>query len=122
MQLELALVQSGVISADDYVEAITRRDQERPPLGQIAIEEGLLSAIQVLDILRVQRSNPTRRFGDLAVQKGFLETRQVASLLMVQKERERPVIEHLVELGSLSAEQARSARFGGVTRSVSLAH
>ena len=122
MQLELALVQTGVISADDYVEALTRRDQERPALGQVAIEEGMLTATEVLNVLRRQHANPLRRFGELAVELGYLDNRQVAALLMQQQERERPVIDHLVELGRLSREQAQSMRYSGVTRSVSLAN
>lgn len=120
MQLELALVQTGVISADDYVAALARRDQERPPLGQVAIELGMMAATNVLDVLRVQHTDPTRRFGELAVEMGHLDSHQVAALLMEQQERQRPLIEHLVALGRLSREQARSARENGVARSVSL--
>ncbi len=120
MQIELALVQTGVISADDYVAALARRDQERPPLGQVAIEQGVMTATHVLDVLRFQIAEPTRRFGELAVERGYLDSHQVAALLMEQQERQRPVIEHLVELGRLSRKQAQSARKHGVARSVSL--
>ncbi|QDT68332.1 hypothetical protein MalM25_12540 [Planctomycetes bacterium MalM25] len=120
MQIEIALVQTGVISADDYVAALARRDQERPPLGQVAIEQGMMAATHVLDVLRLQHTDPTRRFGELAVEKGYLDSHQVATLLMQQLEKQRPVIEHLVELGRLSREQAQTARVHGVARSVSL--
>lgn len=110
MDLELSLVRSGVISAEDYVEAVTRRDEERPPLGQLAIEEGVLRPRQVLELLRLQHGSPSRRFGEVAIEQGYLRTEQVATLLMHQQERQRPVIDHLVELGRLSIEQAEAAR------------
>ncbi|TWT95887.1 hypothetical protein Pla108_29640 [Botrimarina colliarenosi] len=106
MELELSLVRSGVVSADDYVEALGRRDEERPPLGQVAIEEGLLGVRQVLDVIRTQHASPDRRFGEIAVEKGYLTADQVAQLLLVQQGRQRSVIQHLVELGSVSFEQA----------------
>lgn len=112
MQLELTLVRTGVISADDYVEAVSRQDEERPPLGQVAIEEGLLSVRRVLELLSTQYEEPTRRFGELAVEKGYLDTPEVATLLMRQQDRQRPLIDHLVELGRLSVEQAETARSG----------
>jgi hypothetical protein len=113
VELELSLVRSGLVSADDYVEALGRREEERPPLGQVAIEEGLLGVRQVLDVIRTQHVEPERRFGEVAVDKGYLTTSQVATLLMLQQERQRPVIDHLVELGRVSYEEAaRHAKNG----------
>jgi hypothetical protein len=113
VELELSLVRSGLVSADDYVEALGRREEERPPLGQVAIEEGLLGVRQVLDVIRTQHVEPERRFGEVAIDKGYLTTSQVATLLMLQQERQRPVIDHLVELGRVSHEEAaRHAKKG----------
>ena len=106
MQFELALVQAGVISAEDYVEAATRRDQERTPLGQLAIEEGALTVRQVLDVLHEQAASPGKRFGDVAIQRGYLDNARLAALLLSQQERQRPLLAHLVELGRVSAEAA----------------
>lgn len=110
MRNELALVQTGVISAKDYVDALARQVDERTPLGQVAIEEGLLGPREVLEILRTQSLGPPRRFGDIARDKGYLAINEVATLLMHQQERQRPVIDYLVELGRLSVEQAEQAR------------
>ena len=109
MELELSLVRSGLVSADDYVEALGRREEERLPLGQVAIEEGLLGVRQVLDVIRTQHLQSDRKFGEVAVEKGYLTTSQVATLLMLQQERQRPVIDYLVELGRLSYEEAVQA-------------
>lgn len=109
MDAELALIRSGVISAEDYVEAISRREDERPRLGQVAIEEGALAARQVLDILTQQYAHPERRFGEIAIENGYLEPDQVQHLVVEQQQRQRPVLDHLVELGSLSPEEAELA-------------
>jgi hypothetical protein len=106
VELELSLVRSGLISADDYVEALGRREEERPPMGQVAIEEGLLGVRQVLDVIRTQHTESDRKFGEVAVEKGYLTASQVATLLMLQQQRQRPVIDHLVELGRISYEEA----------------
>lgn len=106
MELELLLVRTGLITADDYVEAVGRREEERLPLGQVAIEERMLGVRQVLDVIRTQLLDPDRRFGEVAVEKGYLTTSQVAALLRLQRQRQRPVIDHLVELGHTSYEEA----------------
>lgn len=109
METELDLIRSGTISAEDYVDALSRREAERPRLGQIAIEEGMLSARQVLNILTKQYASPERRFGQVAIEEGHLSPEQVETLLEQQLLRQRPVIDHLVELGRLSAAQAEVA-------------
>lgn len=116
MELELSLVQSGLVSAEDFVEAVSRREDERPPLGQIAIEEGLMGVRQVLDVIRTQRGASGRLFGEVAIEKGYLSSDDVARLLALQQQRQRPVIQHLVELGLLTYEDAAAAardRAGG---------
>ena len=112
MPSELSLVESGIITADDYVAAAARREGERPPLGQVAIEEGVLSVRQVLEVLSSQYASPGKRFGEIAVERGYLRSEQVATLLMRQAERQRPVIDHLVELGRLSLADADQLRHG----------
>lgn len=110
MDLEIALVQSGVISAGDYVAAVKRQQCERPPLGQVAIEEGVLSVRRVLELLKAQRDTPDHRFGELAIEYGYLHQNELTELLLHQVARQRPLIVHLIELGALSKQQADNAR------------
>jgi transcription initiation factor IIE alpha subunit len=61
-------------------------------------------------VIRAQRvSPPGTLFGQVAIEKGMLTSDEVARLLMVQQQRQRPVIEHLVELGRVSYEEAAAA-------------
>ncbi|MEN0111237.1 MAG: hypothetical protein AAF805_11000 [Planctomycetota bacterium] len=108
MQNELSMVRDGLISADDYVAAVERREAERAPLGQLAIESGLLSPRRVRELLREQHGAPGERFGELAMRRGDLDLGQVALLLLEQQERQRPLVDHLVELGRLDADAAAS--------------
>ena len=127
MDFELALVRSGEVPAEQYVEALILQQEERLPLGQIALETGVLSVRQVREILQAQ-GDTQERFGEVALAKGYIDRRDLAELLMVQNERQRPILKHLVELGALSKEQARmamiahkaGAQIGGGTTSSSL--
>lgn len=109
MDFELALVRSGVVDPELYVEAVSRQQEERLPLGQIALETGALSARQVREVLQAQSDQSFERFGEVALAKGILKRRDLAELLMVQTERQRPLVQHLIELGALTEEQARTA-------------
>lgn len=110
MKPELELIRSGAISAEQYIEALERQQAETSPLGQVAIEEGVLSPRDVFEILHTQRLYQDRRFGDLAVQLGKLKRPDVALLLLEQLEQRRPILQHLVELGALSSEEANDWR------------
>jgi hypothetical protein len=109
-----------LVTADDYVDALVRREEERLPLGQLAIEEGLLGVRQVLDVIRTQHVQPGLRFGELAIELGYLTDSEVTTLLMLQQQRQRPMIDYLVELGHISYEEAaRLAKEGaGLTSTV----
>ena len=80
MKPELELVHTGRITPAQYVEAITRQTEETTPLGQVAIEAGLLTPREVFEVLHRQRTEPSRRFGDIAVGLGYLNRSQVALL------------------------------------------
>ena len=109
MEHELSLVRAGIVSADDYVEALSRQEEDRPPLGQVAIEESMLGVREVLEVIRTQKQEPGRLFGEIAIDKGYLTEEQVARLLMLQRQRERSVMHYLVELGRVSQEQLDEA-------------
>jgi len=109
MDIELELVRSGTVPAEAFVEAIARQREERPPLGQLAIEEGLLSSREAFELLRLLRGSG-RRFGELAVERGALTRLQVAELLLLQADRQRPLVDHLMELGALERDSIPGVR------------
>lgn len=57
-------------------------------IGQIAVEEGLLTPEQLKECLRLQEaSSPPRPLGDVAVERGFLTKEQAGSLARIQENR-----------------------------------
>jgi hypothetical protein len=77
-----------------------------PPVGQLAMEEGVLSARQVFKVLRCQSGIPHERFGEVAVGMGMMTPAELQRLLMIQWERKPPLPDVLVKLRILSQTQA----------------
>jgi hypothetical protein len=78
------------------------------PIGQLALEEGILSARNIFDILRAQSDSPHERFGELAVEMGLMTRDDVMRLLMIQADRKRPIAEILVSERVLRQQQMTS--------------
>jgi hypothetical protein len=106
MQFAMYLVDNGVISCEEFFEALKLQMSTRPQLGALAIETRRLSFRQVFAILRAQCDEPNTMFGELAVRLGYLSDEDVNSLLAEQAGRAMPLLEVLVENGFLSPEAA----------------
>jgi hypothetical protein len=105
MQFGLYLKNEGVITAEQLIAALEFQQHRLPPVGQLAIEEGILSARQVFQILRCQTDLPHERFGDVAVSMSLMTPAELQRLLMIQWERKPPFAEVLVALRLLSQSQ-----------------
>ena len=77
------LVDKGVITNEDYANAVRKQLDVRVKLGIIAVAEGLLTEEQTETINKLQMQFD-KRFGDIAVEKGFLTDEQVGALLKKQ--------------------------------------
>ena len=106
MQFGLYLKNKGVITAEQLVAALEVQLATLPRIGQLAMEEGLLTAPEVFDVLHAQRETPQLRFGELALELGLMTPAQLEHLLILQTARKRPIAEILVAKGLLSKEQA----------------
>jgi hypothetical protein len=102
MHFGLHLKKSGVISAEQLVAALEIQQSTLVPIGQLALEEGMLSARDIFNILRAQSDAPNVRFGDLAIEMGLMCRDDVMRLLMIQADRKRPIAEILVGQGVLT--------------------
>lgn len=105
MKFGLYLRRKGVLSADALVAALEFQQSKMPPVGQLAMEEGVLSARQVFQILRCQSDLPHERFGDVAVGMGLMSPGELRRLLMIQWERKPPLADVLVSLRMFSQTQ-----------------
>jgi hypothetical protein len=108
MHFGLHLKKRGVISAEQLVAAIEVQLCTLVPIGQLALEESMVSARDIFRVLRAQSDAPNIRFGDLAIEMGFLTRDDVMRLLMIQADRKRPIGEILVGQGVLSELQLKA--------------
>ena len=106
MHFGLYLKNQGIISAEQLVDALETQLKTLPPLGQLALEEGIISPRDIFDVLRAQSESPNERFGDLAIEMGLMTRDDLMRLLMIQADRKRPIAQILVGQGVLSEQQA----------------
>jgi hypothetical protein len=104
MQFGIYLVDNGMITCEEFFEALKLQLKTRPQLGALAIEKRKLNVRQVFGVLRSQCDSPDDMFGELAVKLGYLTAEELALLLHEQSLRVRPFAEILVETGILSAD------------------
>lgn len=106
MQFAMFLVENGVITYEEFFEAIKLQMATRPQLGTLAIESRLLTFRQVFSILRAQCDEPNVMFGEVAVRLGYLSEDDVARLLAEQVGRAHPMLDVLIENDFLTTEEA----------------
>jgi hypothetical protein len=106
MQFGLYLHRKGVITADELVAALEVQARNLVRIGQLALEECLLSARDIFDILRAQHDSPHEPFGELAIRLGLLTRAELMRLLMIQADRRVPLGDILVRQGVLTEQRA----------------
>jgi hypothetical protein len=96
------LLLEEAVSVDQLREALQLMESEHKVLGELAVENNLITAEQAGDINRAQLTRDLP-FGMLAVEKGLLTEKQVEDLLQQQSKRRLRLGEALVRLGHLDA-------------------
>src|SRR5687767_9307648 len=84
MQVGLYLKKKGIITAEQLVAALEKQLGSLVPIGQLALEENVLSPRDIFDVLQAQSDSPNERFGDLAVEMGLMSRSDLMRLLMIQ--------------------------------------
>jgi hypothetical protein len=102
MHFGLYLKKKGIISADQLVAALEAQLKTLPRIGQLALEEGMISPREIFNVLHAQRSAPDVRFGDLAIEMGLMTRNELTRLLMIQADRKSPLADVFVTEGILS--------------------
>ena len=108
MQVGLYLKKKGIITAEQLVAALEEQLGSLVPIGQLALEENVLSPRDIFDVLQAQSDSPNERFGDLAVEMGLMSRSDLMRLLMIQADRKRPITDILIEQGALTPQKAAS--------------
>jgi hypothetical protein len=106
MHFGLYLKKKGVITAEQLVAALEMQIKRLTPIGQLALEEGIISPRDIFDVLRAQGHRPNVRFGDLAIEMGLMNRKDLMRLLMLQEDRKRSLSDILVVQGVMTAQQA----------------
>ena len=89
----------GIISWRTLIEAIVWQKRQRPPIGQIAIEWGILSPEEIRHILmeRSAERGFDRRFAEYARQKGYITAFEHMALVGKQRSLQSPIGEYFIE-------------------------
>lgn len=96
------LVQNGLITLGQLIDAVHWQRRQRPPVGRIAVRWGLLETRDVVALLRSKGARTP--FCRHAVDQGVLQTFQRVAILAKQRQMQQPLGAYFVEKGLLSAE------------------
>src|SRR6187200_360390 len=105
MHFGLYLKKKGIISAEQLVAALEAQLATLPRIGQLALEEGIMSPRDIFNVLLAQRKSPDVRFGELAIEMGLMSRNELMRLLMIQADRKQPLADVFVTAGILSERQ-----------------
>lgn len=94
------LYYSGRISWKDMIDAIVWQSEQRPKIGQLALQAGIMSSQQIVTVLSKRAGD--ERFASCAQRIGFLSSRQRIALIGRQRKMQRCIGEYFVERGLIS--------------------
>jgi hypothetical protein len=125
LRLAEYLYYSGRVGWQDFVAAVAWQRGQRPAIGRLAVELGLLGQRDVADLLERRRRDGAQAepFGEFAVRRGFLTRTQLLAVVGRQKQGERRIGQYFMEHGLLNAlelDAARLALFGHNARYATL--
>lgn len=95
------LYYSGIVSWRTLISAIIWQKRQRPLIGQIAQNWGMLSSHEIHEIL-AGRSHK-ERFGEYAWRKGYINSFERMALVGRQRSLQRPIGEYFMKQGIISA-------------------
>jgi hypothetical protein len=98
------LIEQGEVDAGHVREALDLLDQTNRNLGEIAVEQGLLTEEEAARVNLTQRSGD-QPFGDLAIDMGLMTHSDLVTCLQIQRASRLMIGEALVHLGHLPAER-----------------
>ncbi len=98
------LLNSNIISAEQLLDALQKKNETRMKLGILAINAGYMTAGQVENVHK-QQAVKNMRIGDLAVAMGYMTNEQVEELLNSQTPGYLLLGQTLVDLGYMTNTQ-----------------
>lgn len=103
------LIDADLIDADAAVRVLDEQRRQTPPIGRLALGEGILTMKQIFEVLRIQTDSGLR-FGEQAIELGYMDEEQLVALLKFQRES-RPSVGGLIyDLGYARKGELQKAR------------
>ncbi len=102
------LLAHQLVSPEHLSEVLQTMNSSRPQLGMLAINAGLMTAVQVEKAHSIQQK-VDKRIGDVMIDQGFLTKAQVESLLKVQPAGHLVLGQALVDNGYMTTAQFENA-------------
>jgi len=106
------LYYSGRVSWQAYVAAVAWQRGQRPAIGRLAIDLGLLGQREVADLLERRRREGAQaeQLGEYAVRRGFLTRAQLLGLVGRQNRGQRRIGQYFLERALLTPEELEGAQ------------
>jgi hypothetical protein len=97
------LIDKGIITKEDLANALYEQKKNRIPLGQLALQTGMISPQQLFHLLSGQRKRgkDAPSFGQFAIELGILTEKDIESLLKLQFQSGDLLGDVLVSIGVL---------------------
>lgn len=102
------LIDDGLITPETFVSALRHQMRARLPLGQLAVQRGMMTMSQVMEILESQ-AGCSQPFGKIAADKGYLSESQLSELIFAQLMSMPSLEDVLVENGWVPKEDLDAA-------------
>jgi hypothetical protein len=97
------LYYSGVVSWRPFIESICWQRRQRPRIGELAQNWGLLDQYMISRIIRQRK--PLEKFGDCAVRYGYMTQFWLNVLLRCQQKKQQPIGEFFIKMGLMQAQE-----------------
>ncbi len=101
------LLNQGLVKEEELVSALDEQQQNKMPMGQMAVQKGLLDSKDLFKVLTEQRKRvrDANDFGGIALEMGLLNQQQVEELVESQTTTNDLLGNLLVEKGILPREK-----------------
>ena len=101
------LIESGLVTEQQLLAALSMQESNKKPLGEILIEQGYIPKEQLEAALARQYGS---RLGEILINTKVINFEQLLNALNIQQRTVRSLGEILVELGHVSEEDLRNAQ------------
>jgi MSHA biogenesis protein MshE len=106
MRIGDLLIEKGVITKEQLVEALKRQKESGQKLGKVLVDMGAITSEQAMEHLGQQRMPRSKvRLGDLLVEKGVISDQQLKQALDEQKKSGHKLGRTLTNLGLVTEDQ-----------------